>query len=159
MSQKIVTNLWFDGAAEEAANHYISIFGEDSRIELVTRYPADSPGPEGSVMTVEWTLRGQKFVGINGGPEFPFTEAFSLQVNCAGQEEIDYFWDRLLEGGEPSHCGWLKDRFGVAWQVVPEGMDEVFAGPDRGRAERVMQAMLQMVKIDAEELRRAAVGA
>lgn len=156
MNQKIVTNLWFDGNAEEAANHYVSIFGGDSRIEFLTRYPAGSPGTEGEVMTVEWTLRGQRFVGINGGSQFPFTPAFSLMINCADQAEIDYFWDRLLEGGEPSQCGWLTDRFGVSWQVVPEGIDEVYRDDDPERAQRVMAVMLTMVKLDAEALWRAA---
>lgn len=158
MNQKITPNLWFDDQAEEAAEFYVSVFGEGSKITMVTRYPADSPGPEGKVMTVEFDLRGERFVAINGGPQFSFTEAVSLMVNCADQTEVDYFWEKLTDGGEEVQCGWCKDRYGLSWQVVPEGMDKVFADPDPARAERAMQAMLTMRKLDVAALRAAADG-
>jgi predicted 3-demethylubiquinone-9 3-methyltransferase (glyoxalase superfamily) len=157
MTPKIIPNLWFDSEAEQAAAFYTSVF-EDSRILGTTRYPEGSPGEPGSVMTVEFELRGQRFVGINGGPMLPFTEAVSFQVDCADQEQVDYFWDRLSEGGQEGQCGWLKDRFGVSWQVVPEGMDAVFADPDPTRAQRAMQAMMGMGKLDIRALREAADG-
>ena len=157
MAQKIVPNLWFDTQAEQAAEFYIEVFGE-GRVLSVARYPEGAPGPTGEVMTVEFELRGQRFVGINGGPEFPFTEAVSFQVSCADQAEVDHFWERLTEGGEESQCGWLKDRYGLSWQVVPEGMDEVFSDPDPQRAQRAMQAMLGMRKLDVAALRAAAAG-
>jgi predicted 3-demethylubiquinone-9 3-methyltransferase (glyoxalase superfamily) len=157
MAQQIVPNLWFDSEAEQAAAFYTSVF-EDSRIVGTTRYPEGSPGEAGSVMTVEFELRGQRFVGINGGPMFPFTEAVSFQVDCADQTQVDYFWERLSEGGQEGQCGWLKDRFGVSWQVVPEGMDAVFADPDPARAQRAMQAMMGMSKLDIRALREAADG-
>ena len=156
--QKITPNLWFDSEAEEAAEFYISVFKEDSRIVHVAHYPENSPGPAGKVMVVEWELNGQRFVGINGGPQFKFDEAVSFQVNCEDQDEIDYYWERLAEGGEEGPCGWLKDRFGLSWQITPKGMDELFSDPDKGRAERAMQAMLKMKKLDIAELRRAADG-
>ena len=158
MQTGITPNLWFDTEAEEAANFYISVFETNSRILMVTRYPENSPGPAGSVMTVEFELNGQRFVGINGGPQFPFTEAVSFQIGCETQEDVDYFWERLTDGGEEGPCGWLKDRYGLSWQVVPHGMDEVFADPDPERAQRAMQAMLGMKKLDIAELRRAAEG-
>jgi len=157
VKQRIVTNLWFDKEAEEAAAFYCSIF-PNSRIGSVARYPENSPGEAGTVMTVEFVLDGQTFVGINGGPQFPFTEAISLAITCADQTEIDYYWEKLADGGEEGPCGWLKDRYGLWWQVVPEGMDEVFADADPKRAERAMQAMLGMRKLDVEALRRAADG-
>ena len=157
MPQRITPNLWFDTEAEDAAAFYTSIF-ENSRIVSVSRYPEGSPGTAGTVMTVEFDLDGQRFVGINGGPQFPFTEAVSFQINCSGQEEVDRYWDRLTDGGEEGQCGWLKDRFGVSWQVVPEGMDAVFSDPDPERAQRAMQAMLGMRKLDVAELRAAADG-
>ena len=158
MAQKIVTNLWFDTQAVEAAEFYISVFGE-GRVLRTTRYPEGGPGPVGEVMTVEFELAGQRFVGINGGPEFTFSEAISLQVNCKDQDEVDHFWSRLTEGGgSEGPCGWCKDRYGLSWQVVPEGMDEVFADPDAGRAQRAMQAMLQMGKLDVAALQAAADG-
>ena len=129
-----------------------------SRIISVARYPEGSPGPAGEVMTVEWELDGQRFVGINGGPQFTFSEAVSLAVMCKDQDEIDHFWERLSEGGEEGPCGWLKDRYGLSWQVVPEGMDAVFSDPDTSRAQRAMQAMLGMRKIDVAALRAAADG-
>jgi len=158
MSQKITPNLWFDMNAEEAANFYVDLF-DDGRILNVARYPEGSPGPAGKVMTVEWELNGQKFVGINGGPQFQFSEAVSFMISCKDQEEVDYYWDRLTaDGGREGQCGWLTDRFGLAWQVVPEGMDEVFNDPDPAKAERSMAAMMKMKKLDIAELRAAAEG-
>jgi predicted 3-demethylubiquinone-9 3-methyltransferase (glyoxalase superfamily) len=157
MQQKIVTNLWFDTEAEEAAEFYCSIF-DNSRIVHVTHYTEAAPREKGMVMTVDFELDGQRFTGINGGPEFEFDEAISLLISCETQDEIDYFWEKLSDGGEEGVCGWLKDRYGLSWQVVPTGMDELFAGPDEERADRAMEAMLKMRKIDAEELRRAADG-
>jgi predicted 3-demethylubiquinone-9 3-methyltransferase (glyoxalase superfamily) len=142
--------------AEEAANFYVDLF-DDGRILDVTRYPEGTPGPAGEVMTVEWELNGQKFVGINGGPQFQFSEAVSFMISCKDQEEVDYYWDRLTaDGGKEGQCGWLTDRFGLAWQVVPEGMDEVFNDPDPAKAERSMAAMMKMKKLDIAELRAAA---
>ncbi|MDP9240883.1 MAG: VOC family protein [Actinomycetota bacterium] len=155
--QRIVPNLWFDTQAEEAANYYTSVF-KNSRIVNVAHYPEGGPREPGMVMTVEFELDGQRFVGINGGPEFTFDEAVSFLINCEGQDEVDYYWDRLTEGGQESQCGWLKDRYGVSWQVVPEGMDEIFADPDPTRAQRAMQAMLGMGKLDLAALRSAADG-
>src|SRR3954469_17263177 len=157
MRQKITPNLWFDTEAEEAADFYISVF-KNSRIVNVARYTEAGPREAGMVMTVEFELNGQRFVGINGGPEFKFDEAVSFQINCEDQDEVDYYWDRLSEGGEEGPCGWLKDRFGLSWQVVPRGMDEVFSDPDRSKAERAMKAMLGMSKIDVAALRAAADG-
>lgn len=155
MTHSIIPNLWFDSQAEQAAEFYTSVF-EDSRLIGTTRYPEGSPGEPGTVMTVEFELRGQRFVGINGGPMFPFTEAVSFQVDCEDQAQVDYFWERLSEGGEEGQCGWLKDRFGLSWQVVPAGMEAVFADPDPARAQRAMQAMLGMSKLDLAALREAA---
>ncbi len=157
MQQRIVTNLWFDTQAEEAAQFYCSVF-PNSRVVSVARYPEGAPGPAGEVMTVEWELDGQRLVGINGGPQFTFSEAVSLAVMCRDQDEIDHYWERLSDGGEEGPCGWLKDRYGVSWQVVPEGMDDVFSDPDPSRAERAMQAMLGMGKIDVAALQAAADG-
>jgi predicted 3-demethylubiquinone-9 3-methyltransferase (glyoxalase superfamily) len=158
MSQKITPSLWFDMNAEEAANFYVDLF-DDARILDVTRYPEGTPGPAGEVMTVEWELNGQKFVGINGGPQFQFSEAVSFMISCKDQDEVDYFWDRLTaDGGKEGQCGWLTDRFGLAWQVVPEGMDEVFNDPDPAKAERsmaAMKAMMGMRKIVIAELEDA----
>jgi predicted 3-demethylubiquinone-9 3-methyltransferase (glyoxalase superfamily) len=153
--QKIVPNLWFDTEAEEAANFYVDLF-DDARIVSVAHYTEAGPRPAGTVMTVEFELNGQRFVGINGGPQFKFDEAVSFQVTCKDQDEVDYFWSRLSEGGEESQCGWLKDRFGLSWQVVPTGMEELFSDPDPERARRAMEAMLGMKKIDIAEIRRAA---
>ena len=157
MSQKIVPNLWFDTQAEAAAEYYCSIF-EESRIVNVARYTDVGPGEPGTVMTVEWELNGQRFVGINGGPQFTFSEAVSFQITCADQEEVDFYWEKLSEGGEEGPCGWLKDKYGLSWQVVPLGMDELFADPDRSKAERAMRAMLGMRKLDIAALRAAADG-
>ncbi len=158
MQQKIIPNLWFDTEAEEAAGFYTSVF-ENSRILNVAHYPEGGPGAAGTVMTVEWELDGQRFVGINGGPQFTFSEAVSFQITCETQDEVDYYWDQLSAGGEEGQCGWLKDRYGLSWQVVPAGMEEVFADPDPQRAQRAMQAMLGMRKLDVAALRSAADGA
>ena len=158
MQQKITPNLWFDTEAEEAAGFYTSIF-ENSRIVNITHYTDAGPRPAGTVMTVEFELNGQRFVGINGGPEFTFDEAVSFQIDCETQDEVDYFWKWLSEGGEEGPCGWLKDKFGLSWQVVPVGMEALFADSDPERARRAMQAMLRMKKLDLAELQRAAEGA
>jgi predicted 3-demethylubiquinone-9 3-methyltransferase (glyoxalase superfamily) len=155
MQQKIVPNLWFDTEAEEAAAFYISVF-ENSRVVNVTHYTEAGPRPAGMVMTVEFELDGQRFVGINGGSEFSFDEAVSFQIDCETQDEVDYYWEKLSEDGEEGQCGWLKDRFGLSWQVVPTGMEELFADPDPERARRAMEAMLKMRKIDIAALRSAA---
>jgi predicted 3-demethylubiquinone-9 3-methyltransferase (glyoxalase superfamily) len=157
MEQKIIPNLWFDTEAEQAANFYISVF-KNSRIINVAHYTDVGPGEPGTVMTVEFDLDGHRFVGINGGPQFQFDEAVSFQISCETQDEVDYYWERLTEGGEESQCGWLKDRYGLSWQVVPTGMEEVFSDPDPERAKRAMKAMLEMRKIDIEALRSAADG-
>ena len=154
---RLVPNLWFDTQAEEAADFYVSVF-PNSRIVSKANYTDAGPRPADLVMTVEFELDGTRFVGINGGPQFTFDEAVSFQINCETQEEIDYYWDRLSEGGEEGPCGWLKDRFGLSWQVVPLGMDDVFAHPDKSRAARVMTAMFGMRKLDIAELQRAADG-
>jgi predicted 3-demethylubiquinone-9 3-methyltransferase (glyoxalase superfamily) len=154
----ITPNLWFDTEAEEAARFYVSVF-PNSRVVGVSHYTEAGPRTAGSVMTVEFELDGHPFVGINGGPEFTFDEAVSFQITCETQEEIDGYWERLTEGGEEGVCGWCKDRFGLSWQVVPRGMEEVFSGPDPARAERAMRAMFEMRKIDLAALRAAAEGA
>ena len=158
MQQKIIPNLWFDTEAEEAAGFYTSVF-KNSRIVNVTHYTEAGPREAGSVMTVEFELDGQRFVGINGGPDFTFSEAVSFQITCQGQDEVDYYWDRLTDGGEEGPCGWLKDKYGLSWQVVPTGMEELFADPDQSRATRAMQAMFGMSKLDMAALQRAADGA
>jgi predicted 3-demethylubiquinone-9 3-methyltransferase (glyoxalase superfamily) len=158
MPQKIIPNLWFDTEAEEAADFYTSVF-KDSRIVNKTHYTEGAPREAGMVMTVEWELNGQRFVGINGGTQFKFDEAVSFAIDCEDQDEVDYYWEKLTEdGGSPGQCGWLKDKFGMSWQVVPTGWDEVFSDADPKRAERAMKAMLQMTKLDIEALRRAADG-
>jgi predicted 3-demethylubiquinone-9 3-methyltransferase (glyoxalase superfamily) len=155
MQQKIIPNLWFDTEAEAAAAFYTSVF-ENSRIVSVTHYTEAGPRPAGTVMTVEFELDGQRFVGINGGAQFTFDEAVSFQITCETQGEVDYYWERLSEGGEEGQCGWLKDRYGLSWQVVPTGMEELFADPDPGRAERAMEALLGMGKLDIAALQSAA---
>ncbi|MGH3496212.1 MAG: VOC family protein [Nocardioidaceae bacterium] len=155
MQRTITPNLWFDTEAEEAAAFYVSVF-DNSRIVNVTHYTEAGPRPAGTVLTVEFELDGNRFVGVNGGPEFTFDEAVSFEVDCETQDELDYFWDRLSEGGQEGPCGWLKDRFGLSWQVVPTGMAELFADPDATRATRAMKAMLGMSKIDIAALYRAA---
>jgi predicted 3-demethylubiquinone-9 3-methyltransferase (glyoxalase superfamily) len=157
MQQKITPNLWFDTEAEEAAAFYTSVF-DNSRIVNTTHYPEGAPRAAGMVMTVDFELDGQRFTAINGGPDFKFDEAVSLLINCETQDEIDYYWERLSEGGQEGPCGWLKDRYGLSWQVVPTGMEELFADPDPTRAERAMQAMLAMGKLDIAALRSAADG-
>jgi predicted 3-demethylubiquinone-9 3-methyltransferase (glyoxalase superfamily) len=157
MQQKIIPNLWFDTEAEDAAGFYTSVF-KNSRVVNVTHYTEAGPREAGRVMTVEFELDGQRFVGINGGPEFRFDEAVSFQINCETQEEVDYYWERLSASGEEGQCGWLKDRYGLSWQVIPAGMEELFADPDPQRAHRAMQAMLSMRKLDIDALRSAADG-
>jgi predicted 3-demethylubiquinone-9 3-methyltransferase (glyoxalase superfamily) len=150
--------LWFDSEAEEAANFYVSLF-PNSKIEGVTRYGEASPGEPGSVMTVDFELNGQPFVALNGGPEFQFTEAISFLVHCETQEEVDNFWEKFSEGGEKGPCGWLRDRYGVSWQVVPTLLEELIRDPDPEKSQRVMKAMMEMGKIEIEPLRRAYEGA
>ena len=158
MPTTITPNLWFDGDAEQAAEFYVSVF-PNSRITGIARYPEGSPGVAGTVMTVDWELDGNRFTGINGGPEFPFSEAVSFLIPCQDQDEVDYYWEKLTaDGGQEVQCGWCKDKFGVSWQVVPDGMDEVFGDADPERAQRAMQAMLQMTKLDLAALRAAAAG-
>jgi predicted 3-demethylubiquinone-9 3-methyltransferase (glyoxalase superfamily) len=148
--------LWFDNQAEEAANFYCSIF-PNSKVGKITRYSEGAPAPAGTVMTVEFNLDGQDFIGLNGGPHFRFTEAVSFSIATKDQAETDRYWDALLaDGGQPSQCGWLKDRFGLSWQVVPEELNKLMADRDPGRARRATQAMLQMVKIDIAKIRQAA---
>ena len=157
MQGPITPNLWFDTQAEEAAAFYLSVF-PNSRILTVTHYTEAGPREAGMVLTVEFELNGQRFVGINGGPNFTFDEAISFEIDCEDQEEIDYYWEALTDGGEESQCGWLKDRFGVSWQVVPTGMAELFADADPERARRAMEAMLKMRKLDFAALQAAADG-
>jgi len=152
---KITPCLWFDTQAEDAATFYTGIFA-NSRVVGVSHYGSAGPRPEGMVMVVDFELDGQPFVALNGGPEFTFDEAISFQVNCGSQEEVDDFWARLSEGGQESVCGWLKDRFGVSWQIVPAVLDELIRDPERGQ--RAMKAMLGMKKLDIAELQRAADG-
>ena len=154
----IIPNLWFDTNAKDAADFYLTIF-PNSRINNVSYYPEGAPGPVGTVLTVDFELDGQRFTGINGGPQFSFDEAVSFLINCKDQAEVDRYWEALLDGGEASQCGWLKDRFGLSWQVVPEGMEEMLSDADPERAERAMQAMLGMVKIDLAAMKAAADGA
>ena len=155
--QKLITCLWFDTEGEEAAEFYTSVF-PSSRILNVSHYGEAGPRPAGTVMTVSFELNGQKFLALNGGPQFEFTEAISFQVMCKGQEEVDEYWRKLSEGGEEGPCGWLKDRFGLSWQIVPTRLPELLGDPDRERAQRVMAAMLQMGKIEIPELEAAAQG-
>lgn len=152
--QKITPFLWFDHQAEEAANFYVSIF-KNSKILTVRRYGDAGPGPKGSVMTLTFQLEGQEFYALNGGPVFHFTEAISLFVNCETQEEVDELWLKLTAGGQESRCGWLKDKYGLSWQIIPSTLGEMLADKDPAKAGRVMQAMLQMSKIDIAKLQRA----
>ena len=158
-TSKIAPCLWFNGTAVDAARIYTSIF-PNSHIGQVQRAAADNPSvAKEDVLTVEFTLDGRDFIGLNGGPDFTFNEAVSFVVDCADQDEVDRYWDALLEGGgEPSVCGWLKDRFGLSWQVVPHRMQEMYASPDRAAAERAMNAMLTMTKLDIAELEAAFAG-
>ncbi len=151
--QKITPFLWFDQQAEEAAKFYTSIFN-DSKILNVTRLN-DVPGPEGRALTVNFQLNGQDFIALNGGPLFKFNESISFFVSCADQAEVDYFWEKLTDGGEESQCGWLKDKFGVSWQIVPTALAGLIGDPDPIKAQRATQAMLKMKKIDLAELQRA----
>jgi predicted 3-demethylubiquinone-9 3-methyltransferase (glyoxalase superfamily) len=152
--QRITTFLWFDNQAEEAAKYYASIF-RNSRVGDIARYGKSGPGPEGSVMTIEFTLDGQDFVALNGGPEFKFTEAISLVVNCANQEEVDYYWDKLSAGGQEVQCGWVKDKYGLSWQVTPTILMEMLKDKDPERRERVMNTMMKMVKLDIAPIQKA----
>ena len=155
--QRITPCLWFDTEGEEAAKFYTSIFPA-SRIVEVTRYGSAGPRAEGTVMTVLFELDGQQFVALNGGPEFKPNEAISFQVDCGTQEEVDSYWDALTDGGEPGPCGWVKDRFGVSWQIVPKVLTELITDSDQDKGQRVMSAMLSMGKIEIAELERAAAG-
>src|SRR2546422_188722 len=152
--QKITTFLWFDGKAEEAARHYTSIF-KNSKILSVTRYGDAGPGPRGSVMTVTFQLEGQEFIALNGGPQFKFTEAISLLVNCDTQKEVDELWSKLTGGGEEGPCGWLKDKFGLSWQIVPSALFKMIQDQDPGKSKRVMEAMFQMKNSEIGEMERA----
>ncbi|MFD7430872.1 VOC family protein [Streptomyces sp. NPDC059818] len=155
--QKITTFLWFDhNQAEEAADHYISVVGGDSHVVDVTRWGPSSPGEAGAVMTVRFRLAGTEYIAFNGGPEFPFNEAVSLSVDCESQEEADALWDKLTaDGGQEGQCGWLKDKFGVSWQIIPPGLGEALTDPDPDKAARAMKAMLGMKRLDVEALRNA----
>jgi len=157
MMQKITPFLWFDNNAEEAMNFYVSVF-KNSKILNVARYGDAGPGPKGTVMTADFQLNGQEFVALNAGPRFKFTEAISFVVACESQEEVDYFWERLSEGGETSRCGWLKDKFGLWWQVTPTVLSKLIRDQDPEKSKRVMEAMMQMDKIDIEPLQRAYEG-
>ena len=155
--QKITPCLWFDDQAEEAARFYVSLF-KNSSIGRIARYGDAGPGPKGSVVTIEFELDGQAFIGLNGGPHFNFTEAVSFSIDCADQAEVDFYWDRLSEGGETSQCGWLKDRFGLSWQVVPTVLAGLIGDPDPEKARRATEAMLQMTKLDIAKLQQAHAG-
>jgi predicted 3-demethylubiquinone-9 3-methyltransferase (glyoxalase superfamily) len=155
--QKIVTCLWFDGRVEEALDLYTSVF-PNSRVTAVSRYGDAGPGPKGEILTATFELEGQEFTIINGGPGFPHSPAISLLVNCESQAEVDALWEKLLDGGKESQCGWLTDRFGVSWQIVPTALGRLLQGEDETRSQRVMKAMLSMVKIDIAALERAYAG-
>jgi predicted 3-demethylubiquinone-9 3-methyltransferase (glyoxalase superfamily) len=155
---KLTPCLWFDTEGEEAADLYTSVF-PNSKIVDVARYGSAGPRPEGTVMTVTFELDGQQFVALNGGPDFKFNEAVSFQVSCDDQEEVDEYWSKLSEGGEEGPCGWLKDRFGLSWQIIPKRLPELLGDPDQEKAQRAMAAMLQMGKIEIDELERAAAAA
>jgi predicted 3-demethylubiquinone-9 3-methyltransferase (glyoxalase superfamily) len=158
MNTKIFTTcLWFDGQAEEAANYYTSIF-ENSKVGRIGHYTEAGPGPPGSVVAVEFELNGQKFVGLNGGPQFTFNEAISFQIFCKDQDEVDHYWSTLSEGGEEGVCGWLKDKYGVSWQVIPDGLIDMLDDVDPEKAKRTTEAMLAMTKLDVAALRRAYAG-
>ena len=161
--QKITPCLWFDDKAEEAVNFYVSVF-KDSKVLSTLRYDAESAKasgrPEGSVLTVEFQIAGQKFLALNGGPIFKLTEAVSFMIDCKDQKEVDYYWDKLSEGGDPAaqQCGWLKDRYGLSWQVVPSILNELLQDKDQAKAQRAMSAMLQMKKLDIAALKKAHAG-
>jgi predicted 3-demethylubiquinone-9 3-methyltransferase (glyoxalase superfamily) len=153
--QKITPFLWFDTQAEEAAKFYLSVF-KDGKITATTYYGLDGPGPKGSVMTVTFEINGQDFVALNGGPNFKFTEAISFVINCESQKEVDYYWEKLVAGGgEHVECGWLKDKYGLCWQVVPTALFDMIQDADRARVQRVMKAMMQMTKLDLAKLQHA----
>jgi predicted 3-demethylubiquinone-9 3-methyltransferase (glyoxalase superfamily) len=156
--QNITPCLWFDTDGEDAANFYTSIF-PNSKIQHIERYGSAGPRAEGTVMTVSFELDGQEFLALNGGPRFKFSEAISFQVSCKDQDEVDKYWNELSEGGEEGPCGWLKDKFGLSWQIVPTALPELLSNPDREKAQRVMAAMLEMKKIEIDELERAAAAA
>jgi predicted 3-demethylubiquinone-9 3-methyltransferase (glyoxalase superfamily) len=158
MQRKITPFLWFDGNAEEAANFYVSVF-PDARITARSYYGDAGPGPQGALMTITFELDGQEFVGLNGGPQYRFTPAVSFFIECEDQAEIDRYWEKLVDGGRPVACGWVTDRFGLSWQVVPAALLAMLQDADRARAQRVMSAMLQMVKLDLSALQRAWDGA
>lgn len=156
--KKITPFLWFDNQAEEAMNFYVSVF-KDSRVLGISRYGEGAPGPAGQVMTASFEINGQEFTALNGGPQqFGFTEAISFLVDCENQEEVDYLWDKLTEGGEPGPCGWLKDKYGLSWQIVPRALSELLGDKDPAKAQRVLQAMLKMSKIDVAGLQKAYEG-
>ena len=155
--QRIVPFLWFDSQAEDAMNFYVAIF-RNSKVLSVSRYPEGAPGKAGTVMSVKFQLEGQEFMGLNGGPMFKFTEAISMFVKCETQEEVDELWSKLTAGGQESQCGWLKDKFGLSWQIVPNALMEVLGGADRAGAQRAMQAMLKMKKLDIQKLKDAYTG-
>ena len=155
MNDKLVTCLWFDTQGEDAANFYTAVF-PNAKLGKITRYGSAGPRVEGTVMTVGFELMGQEFVALNGGPEFTFNEAISFQVLCDNQEEVDRYWETLSEGGEQGPCGWLRDRFGVSWQVVPTALPRLLGDPDPEKSQRVMQAMMGMRKLQIDELERAA---
>jgi prepilin-type processing-associated H-X9-DG protein len=156
--QKITTMLWFDGHAEQAANFYTSIF-KNSKITATSRFGEAGPGPKGSVMTVGFEIEGREFTALNGGPQFKFNEAVSFMIHCDTQNEVDYFWQKLTDGGKEVQCGWLKDKYGVAWQVVPDALLKFLGDPDAAKVQRVMKAMMTMVKLDIARLEQAARGA
>jgi predicted 3-demethylubiquinone-9 3-methyltransferase (glyoxalase superfamily) len=151
---KITPFLWFDHQAEEAMNFYVSIF-KNSKVGTITRYGDAGPGPKGTVMSVTFELDGQQFMALNGGPLFHFTEAISLFVNCETQQEVDELWEKLSAGGQKSRCGWLKDKFGLSWQIIPSGLMTALGNKDPEKAKRAMQAMLQMDKIDLDRIKQA----
>jgi predicted 3-demethylubiquinone-9 3-methyltransferase (glyoxalase superfamily) len=152
--KKITPFLWFDDKAEEAMNFYVSIF-KNSKVGSVTRYGEAGPGPKGSVMTASFTLDGQDFIALNGGPHFKFTEAISFSVDCKTQEEVDQFWEKLSAGGQKSRCGWLKDKYGLSWQIVPTVLSELLSDKDAKKSKKVMEAMLKMDKLDIKTLKQA----
>jgi predicted 3-demethylubiquinone-9 3-methyltransferase (glyoxalase superfamily) len=158
LTQKITPYLWFIDRAEEAMLFYTSIF-KNAKVGEVSRYGEGGPGEPGKVMSVTFELEGQQFMALNGGPHFSFTPAISLFVNCETQAEVDELWDKLIEGGEPSQCGWLTDKFGLSWQIIPEALGEMLNDKDHEKSQRVMQAMMKMVKIDVPTLERAYAGA
>jgi predicted 3-demethylubiquinone-9 3-methyltransferase (glyoxalase superfamily) len=157
VNQKITPFLWFDNQAEEAANFYVSIF-KNSKIGTISRYGEAGPGPKGSVMVVSLEIAGQRFLALNGGPTFKFTEAVSFMVDCKSQQEVDELWEKLSEGGSTQDCGWLKDKYGLSWQITPTVLMELISDPDPEKSDRVMKAMLQMTKIDIAKLQQAAKG-